>query len=48
MADGIVVMIRCNLYCESFLVCLYIQTDGRSASVGGFLFFMSVMLLIIY
>lgn len=36
MADGIVVMIRCNLYCESFLVCWYIQTDGRSAAVKRF------------
>ena len=48
MADGIVIMIRCKLYCESFLVCLYIQTDGHSASVKRRSFFsMSVMLLII-
>ena len=36
MAHGIVIMIRCNLYCESFLVCLYIQTDGHSAPVELF------------
>jgi len=43
MAYGIVIMIRCNLYCESFLVCLYIQTDGRIASAKrSFLFFIYV------
>ena len=48
MADGIVIMIRCNLYCKSFPLCLYIQTDGRSClGEALFLFFMSVMLLII-
>ena len=33
MADGIVIMIRCNLYYNSFLVCLYSQT-GSTQRLG--------------